>query len=255
MTRLTLLITCFFIFSFIYCNSQEKLNHAGSTEPSLLPGSFGYDLEFLNQFDQVILLASKSDSALVIVSPKYQAKVFTSTSDGLAGKSFGWINYNAFRKKDDPHMNAYGGESRFWLGPEGGPFSIFFPKGKPIIFEHWKTPSPIDNEVWMVSDRDLSSVSLKKEMSIVNYKGIVLNILAQRNIRLLERDEIIRILGFEMTGESLRMVGYESQNSITNSGEREWNEREGMPCIWILDMFTPTDSTIIMLLFKEAGDL
>ena len=30
--------------------------------------------------------------------------------------------------KTQPHINVYGGEDRFWLGPEGGQFSIFFAK-------------------------------------------------------------------------------------------------------------------------------
>lgn len=88
-------------------------------------GSFGYDLEFLQKHDSIVIL--KSDNAQVIVSPKYQGKVFTSSADGLDGNSFGWIHYSAFEGPLDPHMNAYGGENRLWLGPEGGRFSVFFP--------------------------------------------------------------------------------------------------------------------------------
>jgi hypothetical protein len=85
---------------------------------------FEKDLAFLKKHDKVVVL-SRNDSR-VIVSPKYQAKVFTSTVGD--GASFGWINYGVFDAEPDPHMNAYGGENRIWLGPEGGPFSLFFPK-------------------------------------------------------------------------------------------------------------------------------
>jgi hypothetical protein len=73
--------------------------------------------------------------------PKYQAKVFTSTPGD--GSSFGWINYKAFDAEPDPHMNAYGGENRIWLGPEGGPFSLFFARGFEMSFANWKIPGRI----------------------------------------------------------------------------------------------------------------
>src|SRR5262245_60593929 len=91
-------------------------------------GSFGFDLQFLQKFDSVLVLKSGGGNAQVIVSPKYQGKVFTSTAEGHEGRSFGWINYKAFTALPDKHMNAYGGENRLWLGPEGGRYSLFFPK-------------------------------------------------------------------------------------------------------------------------------
>ena len=70
-------------------------------------GTFGYDLKFLKAKDSVIVLKSNDGNGQVIVSPKYQAKVFTSTAGGAEGKSFGWINYKTFDAKAlDPHMNA-----------------------------------------------------------------------------------------------------------------------------------------------------
>ena len=89
-------------------------------------GSFGYDLNFLRQYDDVTVLRSGDEKAQIIVSPKYQGKVFTSTADGYDGYSFGWVNYSAFDAPVNAHMNAYGGENRLWLGPEGGKFSLYF---------------------------------------------------------------------------------------------------------------------------------
>jgi len=112
-------------------------------------GSFGYDLAFLQRHDSVIVL--RSGDARVAVSPKYQGKVFTSSADGDAGTSFGWIHYKAFEGPADPHMNAYGGENRLWLGPEGGKFSLFFAPGAKMEFANWKTPAAFDTEAWKVS--------------------------------------------------------------------------------------------------------
>jgi len=43
--------------------------------------------------------------------------VLTSTADGLGGASFGWINRELIASgRLQPHMNAFGGEDRFWMG-------------------------------------------------------------------------------------------------------------------------------------------
>ncbi len=78
------------------------------------PGTFGYDLNFLRTHDSVLVL--RSGETQVVVSPKYQARVFTSTAFGNESQSFGWINYKAFKAGHDAHMNAYGGENRFLAG-------------------------------------------------------------------------------------------------------------------------------------------
>jgi hypothetical protein len=36
---------------------------------------------------------------------------------------FGWINRKLIAsRKIQPHINVFGGEDRFWIGPEGGQF-------------------------------------------------------------------------------------------------------------------------------------
>src|SRR5476649_637427 len=86
----------------------QKTPSAPAFESEYAKGTFGYDLDFLKQSDSVVVLNSKDGSGQVIISPKYQGKVFTSTADGANGKSFGWINYKTFAADSlDPHMNAY----------------------------------------------------------------------------------------------------------------------------------------------------
>ncbi len=142
------------------CNDSGQKKSAGSDEQdSYQPGSFGYDVHFLQQHDDsMVVLKNDSGTAQVIVSPKYQAKVFTSTAEGDNGLSFGWVNYKAFSGEPDAHMNAYGGENRFWLGPEGGKFSLFFKPGTQMVFANWKTPAAFDTEPWKISARTGQSI-------------------------------------------------------------------------------------------------
>src|SRR5258708_23031181 len=80
-----------FVFVSIACN-QPAEHRAGLKQDSVFnKGSFGYDLQFLQKQDSGLVIL-KSGDAQVIVSPKYQAKVFTSTAMGETGFSFGWIN-------------------------------------------------------------------------------------------------------------------------------------------------------------------
>ncbi len=213
-------------------------------------GEFGYDLQFLKKQDSGLIVLVSGNSC-VIVSPKYQAKVFTSTASGEKGLSFGWINYKAFGK-EDAHMNAYGGENRLWLGPEGGKFSLFFKPGTKMVFDNWKTPAPFDKENWNVSAVDSHSVTTYKKMELLNYAGTHLKLQVVRTVSLLTREQINGLAGINESDDSLYAVGYETKNALTNIGEQEWTEVSGMPCIWILDMFKPSPTTIIVVPFKNT---
>jgi ribosomal protein L30E len=249
--------TCFYALLVIAiintsCNNNKQKQPNENEAVSLKEGSFGYDLNFLKQHDSVIVLKSDGENSQVIVSPKYQAKVFTSTADGNAGLSFGWVNYKAFTAPVDSHMNAYGGENRLWLGPEGGRFSLFFKPGAKMVIDNWKTPSPFDTETWNVTGKSDKSVSLQKEMKLVNYKGTEMQLSVDRKVEILSRQEINKNIGL-ILDTGVKAVGYETVNVITNKGANEWTEATGMPCIWILDMFKPAPSAVIVVPFKNAA--
>src|SRR5437868_11978131 len=81
--------------------------------------SFGDDVAFLKQHVNVVVL--RRGDAQVAVIPGYQCRVMTSSAAGDAGASYGWVNRELIGSgKVEPHINVYGGEDRFWLGPEGG---------------------------------------------------------------------------------------------------------------------------------------
>ncbi|HEY8967760.1 MAG TPA: DUF6786 family protein, partial [Puia sp.] len=230
------------------CNNQPEGQPANAARTA---GTFGYDLDFLRAHDSVVVLQSDGGKAQVIVSPKYQAKVFTSTADGDQGKSFGWIHYKAFTGPVDAHMNAYGGENRIWLGPEGGKYSLFFPKGAAMEFANWKTPAAFDTEAWRVIRQDTGSVTMQKDMQLVNYAGTPLSLSVMRDVTILSRSVIDGMLPTHDT--ALKVVGYRTNNTLTNTGAREWTEATGMPCIWMLDMFNPSPATVIVIPHKPGG--
>ena len=91
----------------------------------------------------------------------------TPTAGGDEGRSYGWINYSFIEAgKKDSQFNVYGGEERFWLGPEGGPYSIYFKEGDEQVYENWVVPPVIDTVLSVIkavlSDSSCQSVSSDK---------------------------------------------------------------------------------------------
>jgi len=219
-------------------------------------GTFGYDLQFLKQYHKdLILLSDESDSgAQIIIIPAYQGRVMTSTTDGNGGMSFGWINYELIdSNKEEEHFHAFGGEERFWLGPEGGPFSIFFKKGDPFDFDHWFVPKAIDTEPFILVSSSKTEANFQREIYLKNYSGFEFNLRVNRHIRILSKTEIPLLLGFPLS-ENLQIVGFESNNSITNTGNTPWTKEKGLLSIWILSMFNAGNKTTIALPYKQGNE-
>jgi len=243
-----------FCFVWSSCNGPQSKNRDmpkdSKTSSEFRQGTYAYDHHFLSKFDSLIVLQNNNGQSRIIVSPKYQGKVFTSTAEGDEGRSFGWINYKAFTDSVNPHMNAYGGENRLWLGPEGGPYSLYFSKGSEMIFDNWKVPAPIDTEPWTVNSVDPGAVHLEKIGKLKNYNGASLQFRISRNISIMDSASMQQLVSGSITND-VHAVGYTTENTISNTGKNEWNERTGMPCIWILDMFPPSPETIIFIPFKK----
>ena len=127
------------LFALASCGSSDK----GERIPTNSP--FDDDVAFLKKYSEVIVLGASDGKSRIAVMPGLQARVMTSTGGASENLSYGWINRAFFQSGDTSvHMNAFGGEERIWLGPEGGQFSIFFPKDSAFIFENWRTPRLID---------------------------------------------------------------------------------------------------------------
>jgi len=215
-------------------------------------GTFGYDLQFLKSKDSILVL--KNGEAQVIVSPKYQGKVFTSTATGLNGNSCGWINYKALNANSPvPHINAYGGEERMWLGPEGGQFSIFFKPGVKMIFENWQTPAGLDTEPWKLESHDSVSVTMKKELQLLNYSGTQILASLSRNVKLLSAEDLNRALGIS-PDSTIKWVGFETANTLTNSGSEKWTREKGTVNIWILAMLNPSVSSVVVIPYIQGEE-
>ncbi len=217
-------------------------------------GTFGFDVQFLQDKDSaLVILQSPDGSAQVAVSAKFQGKVFTSTAQGPEGKSFGWINYPAFDKiAPGAHINAIGGEDRFWIGPEGGQFSIFFKPGGGTNYDNWFTPAAIDIEPWDLVSADKAAAHFSKRMAFSNYSGTLFSLKGDRRVTLLDRRQTEKMLGVALNGVS--SVAFETLNTITNTGNEAWTKEKGTVSIWMLDMLTCGPEVTIVVPFRQGDD-
>lgn len=237
-----------YIFLFSCQSKQEEVRNGQEYKK----GTFGFDLEFLADYDSLVVLGS--GNAQLIVSPKFQGKVFTSTAFGKEGKSFGWLNYDAISSQTNaPHINAYGGEDRFWLGPEGGQYSIYFEPGSEMVFDNWQTPASIDSEPWTLMSSSEMSAQLSKSLRLKNYMGTTIEGEVDRVINLLTAADLKRLLNIQLE-EGLNWVGFESVNTLTNTGPTAWTKESGTVCIWILGMFNPSDATTVVIPYLTGDE-
>lgn len=217
-------------------------------------GTFGYDVNYLSEKDDLIILKSDDKKAQVILSAKYQAKVFTSTANGLQGNSHGFVNYNFFDSGVvDEHMNGFGGENRFWLGPEGGQYSIYFAPETEQVYDNWHTPKAIDIEAWNVKSATDKEATFTKDMILNNYKGNSLDLSAERTVSLFTDNEIQNNLNIQLP-EGVNAVAYSTLNIITNNNDFEWNEQTGTVCMWMLDMYNPSDSAVTVIPYNTGDE-
>lgn len=214
--------------------------------PPRQDGQFATDVEQLREHGAIVVLGN-AGSAQVAVSPGYQGRVMTSTTGGAGAPSFGWIGWAAVRSgARQPHMNVFGGEDRFWLGPEGGQYALYFKPGDPFDLDHWQVPEGIDWGAWDVIDQSRTDVRLHKRMTLTNYSATRFDVDVGRTVRLLSPTDVASSLGVPIA-PSIRMVAFESSNIVTNAGTTAWRPKSGLVSVWILGMFNPSETTTIGL--------
>jgi hypothetical protein len=225
-----------------------------SAAPAAAAQTFEEDVAFVRKHTQVVVLSDSKSGARLAVCPELQGRVLTSSARGDEGQSFGWINRELLASgKKDPRFNGYGGEDRFWLGPEGGQFALFFKKGAPFTLEHWRTPPPIDTEKYRVTGQVAHGVWMNKKMELTNHAGTRFEIELDRSVRLLQAAQVLKDLGVASAPDA-DIVAFESDNRITNVGSKEWKKETGLVSIWILGMFKPSPNTTVVVPFKPGPE-
>ncbi len=229
------------------CNSNNTDKKAESSN-QLAKGSYGYDAAFLKEYSSG-LVELQNENMKVLLSANYQGRVMTSTAAGDSGSSFGWINYGLISSGEKKkQFNPVGGEERFWLGPEGGQYSIYFKKGDSFNIAHWQVPPVVDTDAYDVLQSTKSSATFSKSAVITNYSGTTFHLDIKRTVELLDKNSVEKNLQITIPS-GVQYVAYESNNQIKNTGNEEWKKEDGLLSIWLLGMMNPTPQTKVMIPF------
>jgi len=231
-----------------------ELLSAGLRSVPAAAKDFGEDVAFLRKHMKVVLLSDHQHRAQAVVVPAWQGRVMTSTAAGDAGDSFGWINRELIASgKLQPHINAFGGEDRFWLGPEGGQFGLFFPAGATFDLEHWQTPAPIDSMPYELTEQTPTTARFNARFKLHNYSHAEFDVEVDRTVSLLSSNSVWQHLRIKPQAE-VNLVGVETDNRITNRGPNAWEKSTGLISIWILGMFNPSPNTTIVVPIADGSD-
>lgn len=224
------------------------------------PSNFGEDVAFLKKHTEVLVL--RQGDAAAALAPAYQGRVMTSSATGDTGTSYGWLNYKLIQQgvlkgeaaagKLESKIHVFGGEERFWLGPEGGQFGIYFAPGAKFDFNHWKTPPPIDTEPFQIVSSDQTKAVFSASFSVTNQSGTAFDLAVVRSVRLLGSEEVAKALGIKVPA-GLPFVAYETSNRLTNRGQKKWEPATGLLSVWILGMYKPSPSTVMAIPFREKA--
>jgi hypothetical protein len=229
-------------------------NEVGSPEgaPSSMPlTTFASDVAFLSLFGSLKVLESPGGGR-VAVSAQYQGRVMTSAVEP-EGRSLGFINRKFIEeRKTGTSFDNYGGEDRFWLGPEGGQYALYFAPGKPFVFTNWQTPHSLQEGAWETKDASTSSVTFLRRMEVTSYAGTTFTIGVERKVSLVSSDEAKERLGVALPS-SVQWVGFASANTVTNLGKVAWTEQKGLVSVWILGMFAPVSGTRVIVPFEKGA--
>lgn len=219
--------------------------------PPAATGPIDADLAFLRAHGPVEVLASPG-GGLVAVSARWQGRVMTSAVEPH-GASLGYVNrpFLEAGKTGTPFDN-YGGEDRFWLGPEGGQFGLYFAPGAPFATGSWQTPHAMQEGEWEVTSRSPTAITFARTMHVENWSRATFDVAVSRTVRVLAGAEVRARFGAAPPAGT-KWVAFESDNRITNAGTRAWTRDTGLLSVWILGQYAPAADARVVVPFDAAA--
>lgn len=257
------IIVCSILLT-ISCNPKKKSkmeknkntnNSVTTNSVKINTSTYVDDVAFMKDYIDIIELTDSSNNSKVAIAAALQGRIMTSSAYGENGRSYGWINKELFKSKETlEHINVFGGEERFWLGPEGGQYSIFFKKGTEFKLDDWYTPNLIDLEPFDVKEQSASKVVFTKKAALKNYSGFQFDMAIEREVSILSKEDIKKELGLNSLDESLKSVAYKTTNMLTNVGKSDWIKETGLLSIWMLGMYNHSPHTTILVPFVQGDE-
>ncbi len=216
-----------------------------SSQQNYQLGSFGYDMNRLQAIEAIEIL--QSGSSMIAVSGIYQGRIFTSSAKGMAGKSYGWINWELINKGSHAtEMAGLGGESRLWFAPEWGKFSLCFEAGREHIDENLRRPIDSNRKQFTTAQKTPTSLTCKGIMQLINDHNFTFEIHTERTVAILTKEFIEKNLSISIP-DDVAFVGFTAETTIQNISAKQFKKETGLIAIWELGCQLTSPDNIVML--------
>ena len=153
---------------------------------STFAATYEDDLSFIKQYDTPIILSADQGTKQIIISAKHQARVMTSSANGMSGLSNGWFDYQAIKNN-----KSSGGEDRFWLAPIGTKHSLYYPQGEHFVGEQWFVPKAFSSQVYPLVSVTPNTALFKTELRVNNMSGTAFYVNLKRKITLFDVSDVV----------------------------------------------------------------
>jgi hypothetical protein len=172
-----------------------------------------------------------------------------STFDGNGGSVNAWVNKAVIQRgKVDPVFNNFGGEERFWLAPEGGPFGLEFGK-KESNFANYCVQPGMTSLDYKAQTHDEKSVLMEAEMSLESNSGTRFDLRVQRRISLLESCPYT-----QASRGAVQIAAFQSENAVLNTGTEPWTRERGTIALWCLGQLLEYPHLTIIVPVRPGWD-
>jgi uncharacterized protein DUF6786 len=196
------------------------------------------------------VLSGRDAQRKVLVCPELAGRVMGTSWAGENGPFGGFIDEQAFREGMKDIWDNWGGEERYWLGPEGGQFGLMF-RDQCACFENYHVQEGFNRTPYEVIEVSplAKSLTMHCRMRLTNKIGTRFDIEVTRRITVL--DDCPYTNG---CGDSVRFVGFQSESSLMNIGERPFTRETGALAHWHLGQFLVGEHVVGIIPYRTDGD-
>jgi hypothetical protein len=194
------------------------------------------------------VLTGRNPKCKALVCPDLAGRVMGTTTGGENGIFGGFIDEQAFLEGMKDFWDNWGGEERYWIGPEGGQFGLMF-KDRCECFAHYNVHEGFNRTPYKVVEVSPkgTSITMRCRMRLKNKIGTRFHVEVTRRITFL--DDCPFTNG---CGEAVSFVGFQSESSLRNIGERPFTRESGALTQWHIGQFPVGEHIIGIVPFRTA---
>ncbi len=226
---------------------------AGAAEPE----TYGDDFNFLVAHTKVVQLTGENGER-VAICPEYQGRVMTSSTSDLTGLSHGWVNRDFIARRARQALQQLRRRRPPVARTRRRPLQPVVRPRATQSLENWLTPPGLNDGAFQITSTDADPYyRLARRIRLQNASRTQFDIEILREIHLQKLHHFGKLFGAEaqiaVTAGRLRMVGFQTINTITNRGAA-MTRPKGLLSIWSLGQFPAGARTSIIIPYKDGDD-